>query len=207
MVIHSICTSTKKTNTIYIICWALWQSSSLESLTMWWIDSSLPPPHSPPHPWGQRRGVRGERWGCRMSVKEERTWCCRSPYPALQFRLRGEAPPPPPLLHIWLPPEHSFGGKTRMFLFPRREEELWSETTELKHRKASWALTQPAGLWWWGLSLSDAFSFSFPSLFCAPYILYILIYILHQRPTLFLKTHALLLMYWWFSKLEDGGGD
>lgn len=31
-----------------------------------------------------------------------------------------------------------------MFLFPKREEELWSETTELKHRKASWALTQPA---------------------------------------------------------------
>lgn len=31
-----------------------------------------------------------------------------------------------------------------MFLFPKREEELWSETTELKHRKASWALTQSA---------------------------------------------------------------
>lgn len=31
-----------------------------------------------------------------------------------------------------------------MFLFPRREEELQSETTELKHREASWALTQPA---------------------------------------------------------------
>ena len=31
-----------------------------------------------------------------------------------------------------------------MFLFPKREEELWSETTELKLRKASWALTQPA---------------------------------------------------------------
>lgn len=31
-----------------------------------------------------------------------------------------------------------------MLLFPKREEELQSETTELKHRKASWALTQPA---------------------------------------------------------------
>lgn len=31
-----------------------------------------------------------------------------------------------------------------MFLFPKREEELWSKTTELKLRKASGALTQPA---------------------------------------------------------------
>lgn len=74
--------------------------------------------------------------------------------PAPQFSLQGEEPPPPPSLllpfssssplHIWLPPECSFGGKTRMFLFPRREEELQSETTELKHREASWALTQPS---------------------------------------------------------------
>lgn len=31
-----------------------------------------------------------------------------------------------------------------MFLFPRREEELQSKTTEFKHREASSALTQPA---------------------------------------------------------------
>lgn len=131
---------------------------------MWWLAVYIlwaphsPPPHSPPHPSGQGWGVRGERRGCGLPLLEERSWCWRSPRPAPQFSLRGEEPPPPPspppLLHIWLPPERSFGGKTRMFLFPRREEELQSETTELKHREASWALTQSAArLWWWGVSL------------------------------------------------------
>lgn len=127
----------------YIICWAFFQQgqkkSTRESLCCLFTFSELliaPPP--PPAP---RSGARG----CSLPLLEEKSWYWRSPRPAPQFSLRKEKPPPsPPLLHIWLPPERSFGGKTRMFLFPRREEELQSETTELKHREASWALTQPA---------------------------------------------------------------
>ncbi len=128
-----------------------------KSLCMWLAVYILWAPYSPSFPSSALRSgvrVRGERRGCGLSLLEERSWCWRSPRPAPQFSLWGEKPPPPPLPHIWLPPERSFGGKTRMFLFPRREEELQSETTELKHREASWALTQSAARpWWRGVSL------------------------------------------------------
>lgn len=100
-----------------------------KSLCMWqWPVYILYVFHSPTPiciPAGQGWGVGGERRGSGPLLLEERRWCWRSPSAcsALQFSLRGEEPPPASLLHIWLPPESSFGGKTRMFLFPRREEE------------------------------------------------------------------------------------
>ncbi len=144
--------STLSASSVWLCSSKAQKNDQRKSLCMWWLAVYiLWAPYSPPFPSPSLRSgvrVRGERRGCGLSLLEERSWCWRSPRPAPQFSLWGEEPPPPPLLHIWLPPVRSFGGKTRMFLFPRREEELQSETTELKHREASWALTQPAASMW-----------------------------------------------------------
>lgn len=93
-------------------------------------------PLVPPQLRTMSRGsrVKGERQSRGLPFPPAGTPLSATPPTASWFSLGGRRSL---LLNIWLPPELSFGGKTRMFLFPRGEEELRSETTELKHREAS----------------------------------------------------------------------
>lgn len=86
--------------------------------------------------WGQ--GVRGQSWPTTSPFFEEPELDSKvplvQPHPSSQPVRRS---PPPSLLHIWLPPERSFGEPTRMFLFPGRKEELRSETTDFKQERGT----------------------------------------------------------------------
>ena len=127
MFTRTVCTSEKKISSTSSagLC-----SSSRKFLCMCWLAvyilwAAQSPLHIPQ--------VRGEGSEVKVGLRpaslggEELVVKVPSPSALVESERRGASSLSSSPLHIWLHPEHSFGGKTRMFLFPRRKEELWSE--------------------------------------------------------------------------------
>lgn len=81
----------------------------------------------PPHSLGQWRGVRGEKWGC--VLLQERSWCCRSSCPAMEFLLSASSFSSSPPAHLAAPRTLIWRENKNVFISQERRR-----TLEWNHR-------------------------------------------------------------------------
>lgn len=83
--------------------------------------------HFPPRPLGQWREVRGEKRGCKLL--QERSWCWRSPCPAMQFHLSTSSFSSSPPAHLAAPRTLIWRENKNVFISQERRR-----TLEWNHR-------------------------------------------------------------------------
>lgn len=114
--------------------------------------------HFPPHSLGQWRGVKGENWGCELL--QERSWCCQSSCPAMEFLLSTSSFSYSPPAHLAAPRTLIWRENKNAFISQERRR-----TPEWNHRvKAQKGILGPHTASWGAIFSSSilhrsAFSF------------------------------------------------